>query len=138
MHRSFPTIASSSKLHEKLARLGITDKNISSRLEKSMGRDELESRVDSALDIFAGREPIGRHIFSKKPEILVQGDDRFFDLLDGFKSRMGTVDKLRQKAKEKGVKLPAQYDYLERPEILLNDNFMYSLWSAQLARVQRG
>ena len=138
VHRSFPTMAASTQLHGKLARLGITDRNTVSRLEKSMGRDELESRVDSTLEIFAGREPIGRHIFSKKPEMLVQSEDRFFDLLDGFKSRMGTVDKLRQKAKEKSVKLPAQYDYLERPEILLSDKFLYDLWSAKLARIKRG
>ncbi len=126
--------SSSGQLHEKLARLGITDRNTAHRLEKSIGKEELELRVDGALDTFRGREPIGKRIFSKKPEILIQNEDRFFDSIDGFRVRMNTVDRLRQKAKEKGLRVPPEYEYLDRPEILLNDNFLYALYSAQLPK----
>ncbi len=133
-HRSFPSMASSSQLHDKLERLGITDRNTIHRLEKSIGREELESRAESALDTFRGREPIGKQIFSRRPELLIQSEDKFFDSIDGFKVRMDTVDRLRQKAEEKKVRLPPQYDYFEMPVILLNDNFLYQLWSAQVPK----
>lgn len=139
MRRKFPGMLLHSRLPEKLAMLGITDRNTVHRLEKSMGSEELESRVDSALETFAGREPVGKAIFSRKPELLVQGEDRLFDLLDGFKTRMKTVDGLRAEAEKKGVRLPLQWDYLAKPEILLNDGFLYGLWRAQLERsMQRG
>lgn len=133
--RGLPALMSHpSQLHAKLERLGITDRNTIHRLEKSVGKDELELRVDGALEIFKGKEPIGRRIFSGKPELLIQSEDSFFDSMDGIKARMRTVERLREKAKEKNIKLPRQYDYLENPTMLLNDRFMWSLWVAQLPK----
>ncbi|MEM4272436.1 MAG: hypothetical protein QXH30_02505, partial [Candidatus Bilamarchaeaceae archaeon] len=62
----------SGQLREKLARLGITDQSTISRLEKTIGAEELELRVDGALDTFSGRELVGKQIFSRRPEILIQ------------------------------------------------------------------
>lgn len=127
-----PLMAASSQLYEKLAKLGITDRNTIHRLEKSIGRDELELRVEGALDAFKGREPVGRQIFSRKPDILIKRDDDFFDALDGFAIRIRTIDRLREAVRQKGARLPASFDYLSMPGLIMDDSFLYRLWAMQV------